>query len=518
MVAGEEGSEVKEDGEDGLARSLDAGREDGYLLTRGSLESDPEGGMWGDYSTEETGASEELDMSLDQIAEVLHGPGATYTIPIANLPQGSGYLEDGYGRYYDDEEEPHMPPMLTERPSRRRGEWEGQGSNEKGRLTARGEGSSSDWHRPIVGSEVRPAAGQRVIVKEGEPTAAAGLGTVVGVLADGGICQVRWDSERCNLREPMQFATGRGGIYALELCTPQDLMVGRRYVPSKNPVLFPAGRHSLSPTTHRRLHASHGEDANKASAGEFGSFSSMHGHGISRARSGVSSRRRGSTGVDARSAKCEAHRTDKEREVLHNFFLRFAEGMTRKRFHGYDPRSLRKQKIESMDFHELLSVLEVLNEAVEWPFYPDVITNHDIKIQYERYAKLSDKDANGELDFDHFCRCLESVSLFIGFHFREVVQLLRMYGEGSPTSSPRDFTRAGMINGVPFAQYCAAADDVEQPIEVPPLPMRADAALRTLCSARGAAPDASDEAHAAVLGVSYAALRAGQDQGREEWG
>lgn len=79
-----------------------------------------------------------------------------------------------------------------------------------------------------------------------------------------------------------------------------------------------------------------------------------------------------------------------------------------------------------------------MNEAMEWPFYPDVISEGDVKVQYALFAKKSIPEANGELDFDNFCQFLESMSLGIGLHFKKVVHVFRMYG-GAPRLRPGQF-------------------------------------------------------------------------------
>ena len=88
-----------------------------------------------------------------------------------------------------------------------------------------------------------------------------------------------------------------------------------------------------------------------------------------------------------------------------------------------------------------------MNEAMEWPFYPDVISEVDVEVQYALFAKKSDPEANGELDFENFCQFLHSMSLGIGLHFKKVVHIFRMYGAGPLLLPQGRFPLPGFLFG-----------------------------------------------------------------------
>lgn len=358
------------------------------------LDLDTEEEVEGFYSEEEEGLSSFVedsteDISLDQIAEALHGPGARYDIPVLNLAGNRGR-----GHRQGLQQELHGR-ALTDRPSMRRSEWgvdeedeeydDDGGSSERGwaqgglgrggrgrhdriQASVAAERRSAAWQRPIVGFDVRPAVGQKVIGRVGRPEVRFGIGTIMAVSKDGGMSSVRWDVELGNMREPMQYPSGSFGQYSLELCAPQDLMVGGRYVPSDNPVMF-SNRHDgkkkvAAPQASKHSQAGEGWTAagnaswvdstvRTQATAEGANFPAMQ-----RTISGVSSKRRGSAYV-VTPRKPNTLRLEEERHILFSIFVRFAAGMTRKRFHGYDPRSLVKQKVESMNLDELLLVLEV---------------------------------------------------------------------------------------------------------------------------------------------------------------
>ena len=389
--------------EDSLGSHHDLEAEEEYA--QGLYPEAEEGGMSSnlDESTEE--------MSLDQVADALHGPGVTYDIPILNL---SSNRERGHRDVLQQE---HHGRALTDRPSMRRSEWDDDdddddddedqvwGSSERrtgrdgrgglvglgrsalgrhdfsgGSMTA--EKRSAAWQRPIVGFDVRPSVGQKVIGRVGHPEVRYGIGTIMSVSKDGGISTVRWEAERGNMREPMQYPSGSFGQYSLELCAPPDLMVGGRYVPSDNPVMFPNKKWLSLSKARINSKATNSQAGDSKAAGDASwADSTVRAQPIAQAASIPALQRNMSIVSSSSKAvpvsldsvppiKSESLRLEEERHIIYSLFVRFAAGMTRKRFNGYDPRSLVKQKIESMNLSELLLVLEVLHPRSIPPYLP----------------------------------------------------------------------------------------------------------------------------------------------------
>lgn len=233
---------------------------------------------------------------------------------------------------------------------------------------------SAAWQRPIVGFDVRPAVGQRVIGRVGHPEVRYGIGTIMAVSKDGGISTVRWEAERGNMREPMQYPSGSFGQYSLELCAPPDLMVGGRYVPSNNPIMFPNKKKLTLSKASINRQAGDSKAAGDASWADSTVRTQPRAQAASippmqRSVSELSSSKARVSVDSVPRIKSESLRLEEERHIIYSLFVRFAAGMTRKRFHGYDPRSLVKQKIESMNLSELLLVLEVIHAPLP-PFCP----------------------------------------------------------------------------------------------------------------------------------------------------
>lgn len=243
---------------------------------------------------------------------------------------------------------------------------------------------SAAWQRPIVGFDVRPSVGQKVIGRVGHPEVRYGIGTIMSVSKDGGICTVRWEAERGNMREPMQYPSGSFGQYSLELCAPPDLMVGGRYVPSDNPVMFPNKKWLSLSKARINSKATDSQAGDSKAAGDASWADSTvrtqpraqaaRIPAMQRNMSSVSSSSKARVSLDSvHPIKSESLRLEEERHIIYSLFVRFAAGMTRKRFHGYDPRSLVKQKIESMNLSELLLVLEVLHPRSIPPYLPHMM-------------------------------------------------------------------------------------------------------------------------------------------------
>ena len=70
--------------------------------------------------------------------------------------------------------------------------------------------------RPVVGLDVAPNVGMRVVGADESPYQAMGLGTVVGT-NEAGMCAVRWDKEHLSARPAAEYCCGRNSIFSLEV-------------------------------------------------------------------------------------------------------------------------------------------------------------------------------------------------------------------------------------------------------------------------------------------------------------
>ena len=87
--------------------------------------------------------------------------------------------------------------------------------------------------RPVVGLDVAPAVGMRVVGADESPYQDMGLGTVVATLErsnEAGMCAVRWDKEHLSARPAAEYCCGRNSIFSLEVAQEDDLLLGRKDV------------------------------------------------------------------------------------------------------------------------------------------------------------------------------------------------------------------------------------------------------------------------------------------------
>ena len=287
-------------------------------------------------------------------------------------------------------------------------------------LSARGGLRWSALHgRPLVGKDCTPEAGQRVVGAAKSHLKAMGIGTIVDCAA--GFAAVQWDLEHGSARPPNEYCIGYKGIFQLELAQIEDITLGARY-------------ESVNGGHHHRFHSL--EDL----------FSQPFGgpHRSRRVRPRPHTTREDSqqSPLTCKEKPVEFLRRSqgpkhalssvqlgKVNRTLVYLFMRFAKGTKRKRRFGYDLGAVKVQTMQSMNFAELSLCLQYLDVRQDKPFLrpiavvgaaraPQIISFKSVQAQYAQLTPWSHPDAFGELDFDRFALCLESVSILAGIPFQ----------------------------------------------------------------------------------------------------
>jgi hypothetical protein len=264
--------------------------------------------------------------------------------------------------------------------------------------------------RPIVGLDVAPELGMRVVGADDSPYQEMGLGTVVrigeGELA--GTCAVRWDREGKSARPPSEYFCGRNGVLHLEVAQSDDVLLrekdrenlytlaaaslrshkdeasqarlpqlaapglGGSVHPrvqsargAKGGEVNPRGGHATAPATAPAARSPRadwrppGALGASASAGRTGRRPTAASAG---APAAPQAQRRRSQPQRSPAALLPRKTTPSERErqsgenrrALIALFNQHAHGMRRRRFFGYDVAHFTRQTVQSMDLAELL--------------------------------------------------------------------------------------------------------------------------------------------------------------------
>jgi hypothetical protein len=298
-----------------------------------------------------------------------------------------------------------------------------------GNLSSRG-AAGLQWAvlhgRPVIGKDCTAKVGQRVVAAACSPLTSVGIGTIVDV--DGchaGFAAVLWDRERGSARPPAEFCVGHNGVYQLELAQVEDIICGKRY----ESIYSRQGAHQAcsiedllnepfgGPNRLRRFQI-------KSRPLPSGGVWQDPLHSTTSGQK-VLNRTQG-------KASIASFQRNKLQKTLLDLFIRFARGSKRKRFFGYDlskkadheAACFKRQAMKSMNMHELTYCLQYLDVRQEKAFLRPtdrdsipVLDAKGIRAQYEQFAPWSHPDAFGELDFDRFALCLESVSTLVGVPF-----------------------------------------------------------------------------------------------------
>ena len=290
-----------------------------------------------------------------------------------------------------------------------------------GNLSARGT-AGLQWSvlhgRPVIGLDCAPEVGQRVVSVADSPFRSLGLGTIMDV--DGcarGFAAVSWDREHGSARPAAEFCVGHKGIYLLELAQLEDIVSGQRYESINAGQGSPQARciedifsEPFGGPRRKRRFPSRLQAATTSSQKD----------SLAITNTGKSFLRRG----QGRKVSMANYQAAKVNKTLTEHFIRFAKGTKRKRNFGYNVDAVKVQTMQSMNMRELQQCLQYLDVRQDKAFLrgpTPILTMKGIQAQYDYYAPWSHPDAFGEMDFDRFALCMESVSALVGIPLTRLI-------------------------------------------------------------------------------------------------
>jgi hypothetical protein len=190
--------------------------------------------------------------------------------------------------------------------------------------------------RLVIGKDCKARAGTRVVsADDHQAPSDTGLGTICEVLNEG-LCTVQWDFEKTSARPPRVYSVGHRGVFHLELCLPEDEMTHSKYKPGNSHVLPP---HRMSRVMTAQLQGPRPrytlQEELEPSMKAWYCAGTLQNYRMPRKQAQKS--------VDR--DEVHVYKRETQRQILWQLFIRFAQGTQRKRYHGYDPRSLEKQKV-----------------------------------------------------------------------------------------------------------------------------------------------------------------------------
>lgn len=283
-----------------------------------------------------------------------------------------------------------------------------------GNLSSRGT-TGLQWSvlhgRPVIGRDCPAEVGQRVVGAPDTVFKSAGIGTIVslGGPAGPGFAAVRWDRERGSARPPAEYCVGHNGRHLLELAQLEDIVLGQRYE-SINGGQGTQQARSLDeifsqpfggPGRKRRFEIKKRQPTTSGTS--IDSSTTQKSHFLKKGQ-----------GIKVSIAN---HQPGKVTKAMMQLFIRFARGTKRKRLFGYNIDAVKVQTMQSMNVHEFHSCLQYLDVRQDRAFLRGrnpILNLSGIQAQYAHFAPWSHPDAFGELDFDRFALCIESIAVLVG--------------------------------------------------------------------------------------------------------